>query len=123
MAPAGVGESLGAAARRLSQHPHDHGWRDLYRLIAAGLAAPDPAAPEPEALDPTAPDPAATAAPALARVLRHARAGRPASSDVHLVTLLGIAVRSVAGARFGELVGDAPMAARLAVLEIGRAHV
>lgn len=100
-APASSGptvDSVRAAAAGLGQHPHDHGWRELYRLFAYGLADGQ--------------------APHLTDVLRHARARRPSHSPVHLVTLLGIAIQSLAGDSFPALVGDdRPVADRLASLE------
>lgn len=89
--------AFAAAARRLGDHPHDHGWRELYRLFAYGLTE--------------------RPAPQLTRAVDAARAHRPGSSDEHLVTLLGIAVRSVAGATIEQLAGAGPAPARLARLE------
>jgi len=86
-----------AAAERLGAHPQDHGWRELYRLFAAGLATPP--------------------APRLAELVTAVRAARPDSGDEHLVTLVGIAVRHVAGPTITELVDDRPVAARLRQLE------
>lgn len=91
--------SVGAAATRLGRHPQDHGWRELYRLLAHGL------------------DRGQTSAPQLYGVVTGALAARPTGSPTHLVTLLGIAVRSLAGARFPYLVSDRPRSHRLAALE------
>src|SRR5690606_40562079 len=62
-----------AAAERLGAHPQDHGWRELYRLLAAGLATPP--------------------APRLAELVTAVRAARPDSADAPLRALVGIAGR------------------------------
>lgn len=87
-----------AAASKLGQHPQDHGWRDLYRLFAYGLARPE-------------------TAPHLADIAATARARLPDRSAVHLVTLLGIAVNLLAGQAINDLVSDQPPGDRLAALE------
>lgn len=97
MASAWAAEAVGTAARRLGTHPYDLGWRELYRLFGYGLAD--------------------RAAPQLTQVVTTARATRPDGSDPHLVTMLGIAVKTVAGEAFPQLVGEAPAADRLALLE------
>jgi hypothetical protein len=94
----GAVDEIQAAASRLAQHPHDHGWRTLYRLFAYGLARPD-------------------AAPNLAEIAATARVRHPYHSAVHLVTLLGIAVNLLAGSASADLLGDRPPAARLVALE------
>lgn len=86
-----------AAARRLGEHPQDHGWRELYRLFAAGLAG-----------DRT---------PRLAALVAAVRTARPDSGDEHLVTLVGIALRQAAGPPVAELTDDRPVERRLAHLE------
>jgi hypothetical protein len=88
-----------AAASKLGQHPHDHGWRELYRLFAYGLAQE-------------------TAAPQLADAVATAQVRHPSQSAVHLVTLLGIAVNAVAGRAIPDLLSDRPPAGRLAALEV-----
>jgi hypothetical protein len=98
MTPGPAVERVRTAARKLGQHPQDHGWRELYRLFAYGLDRDDQA-------------------PRLVAAVIRASGRRTGNSAVHLVTLLGIAVRTLAGSRFGELVGDRPAADRLAALE------
>jgi hypothetical protein len=94
---------MGAAARRLGRHPQDHGWREFYRLIALGLDG--------------------GRAPQLQAVVTTALAGRSGGSATHLVTLLGIAVRAIAGGSFPDLVSDRPGEERLAALdEVLRQH-
>lgn len=90
-------EPIRAAASRLGRHPQDHGWRELYRLFAAGLAT--------------------GGAPQLQDVVATALAHRPAGGHHHLVTLLGIAVRTVDPAALAELVDDRPQPRRLATLD------
>lgn len=68
-------EGFRIAARGLGEHPQDHGWRELYRLFSYGL-------------DRSAPNLTATA-------LSHHRA-RPTLSETHLLTLLGIAFKTIA---------------------------
>lgn len=97
MAPDSAVAAFQAAARRLGDHPQDHGWRELYRLFAAGLAGGQ--------------------APRLAAVVSAARSARPDSGDEHLVTLVGIALRLVADAAFPGLTGSHPVETRLATLE------
>ncbi|MPZ28161.1 MAG: hypothetical protein GEV12_17575 [Micromonosporaceae bacterium] len=97
MTPRPGAECVRAAASKLGRHPQDHGWRELYRLLAHGLSRPD--------------------TPHLHDLAAAALAGRPTSSDTHLVTLLGIAVKSVDPAGFPRLVDDRPVEQRLATLE------
>ncbi|HEY8474376.1 MAG TPA: hypothetical protein VIL37_17310 [Natronosporangium sp.] len=101
----GIADEIRAAAHRLGRHPQDHGWRDLYRLFAYGLARP-------------------AAAPRLTSIATAAHHRLPTRSAVHLVTLLGIAVKLFAGAAIYDLTGDRPPADRLAALEdlLGRYH-
>lgn len=94
----GAVDDMQAAARRLGRHPQDHGWRELYRLFAYGLAHP-------------------AAAPTLAGIATTARARHPERSAVHLVTLLGIAVNLLAGETTAGVLGDRPPADRLGWLE------
>jgi hypothetical protein len=90
-------EKLEAAARKLGQHPQDHGWRELYRLFAHGLGH---------------------GSQPLVEVVAAAKTRQPGRSDVHLVTLLGIAVNLLAGMAVTDLVDtDRPAADRLADLE------
>jgi hypothetical protein len=99
MSPRSPVDTVRDAAVQLGQHPHDHGWRDLYQLFGYGLGDE-------------------RHAPHLADVVRQARARRPSHSPVHLVTLLGIVVKSLAGGAYPSLVGDdRPVADRLASLE------
>jgi hypothetical protein len=97
-------EEVAAAARKLGQHPQDHGWRELYRLFAHGLGH---------------------GSPPLVDVVTTAKVRQPGRSDVHLVTLLGIAVSLRAGMTVGDLISDRPVADRLADLEdlIGRHRI
>lgn len=83
------------AAEELGKHPQDHGWRELYRLIALGLRQD---------------------VPALVQTLAHMRLAQPASSHVHLVTLLGIAIKRVDPAALAMMAGDTPIEGRLGVL-------
>lgn len=99
MTPRPGAERVRVAAGKLGQHPQDHGWREFYRLLAHGLATP------------------ARELPQLHDLVDSAFAGRPTSSDSHLVALLGIAVKSADPAGFGALVDDRPVADRLARLE------
>jgi hypothetical protein len=87
---------LQAAAARLGAHPQDHGWRGLYRLIAAALAQDRPH---------------------LHHLLDKAAADRPESIDTHLITLLGIALKFACSHQFAYLTGNAPLGIRAAVLE------
>lgn len=103
MPPAPAVEPIRAAASRLGRHPQDHGWRELYRLFSAGLDGGE--------------------APQLREVVATALAHRPAGGHHHLVTLLGIAVRTVDPAILPELVSDRPQPRRLAALdELLRRH-
>lgn len=92
-------ESIDTAASRLAAHPHDHGWRDLYLLVAHGLAGDPPRAPQ------------------LANILTSTQRQRPNLSATHLVTLLGIAVKTTAGPGYADLVGTDPAQRRLNLLE------
>lgn len=85
-----------AAARKLGNHPQDHGWREIYRLFAYGLGHGS----EP-----------------LVDVVTTAKVRQPTRSDVHLVTLLGIAVSLRAGMLVTNLMDDRPATDRLADLE------
>ncbi|MEU5874157.1 hypothetical protein AB0A73_21705 [Glycomyces sp. NPDC047369] len=86
------------AAVRLGAHPQDHGWRELYRLFAVALAAP-------------------ASAPVFAAAAVEGAAARPESGDSHLVTVLGIALKTVCPDRFAFLVAPASVEARVAALE------
>ena len=87
-----------AAARRLGDHPQDHGWRELYRLFDAAVASGQ--------------------APELVDLVATAAAARsPTSSPSHLVTVVGIAVRSLAGQETTTLIGTGPIGPRLRALE------
>lgn len=96
-AAASSAEALRRAAHRLGQHPQDHGWRELYRLFAHGLGS--------------------GRAPQLIDLAEFARAARPHDSDVHVITLLGIAVKSALSHTMPVLLSDRPYHDRLAVLE------
>jgi hypothetical protein len=103
MTPGAAVERVRAAADRLGRHPQDHGWRELYRLFAAGLDGGE--------------------APQLRAVVTTALAQRATGSPHHLVTLLGIAVKTVAPATLPGLVGGQPAPRRLAALdELLRRH-
>jgi hypothetical protein len=93
---ASVLESVAHAAHRLGQHPQDHGWRELFRLLDYGFQA---------------------ASYPLRRTIRNSHAGRPTTGHAHLITVLAIAVKSVAPASLSELTGTAPAAARLSLLD------
>ncbi|MFC4337938.1 hypothetical protein [Salininema proteolyticum] len=84
------------AARRLADHPHDHGWRELYRLLALGLSR---------------------RSPSLTSLLSSARVLRPGSGAVHLVTLFGIALRSTANGLFAGMADRTDDETRLGLLE------
>ena len=86
------------AADGLGLHPHDHGWRELYRLFAFGIAS---------------------GAPLLCEAAVAGRHSRPAGSDTHLVTMLGIAVRRYVPELFAGELAVAPLPVRLDVLERG----
>lgn len=91
-------DAIRVAAQRLGQHPQDHGWRELYRLIAYGLGNGH--------------------APQLVNVVRRARAARHYDSDAHILTLLGIAIKVATPAVLPELCGNGTSARdRLAILE------
>jgi hypothetical protein len=89
-------EAFRKAASGLAEHPQDHGWRDLYRVFSYGL-------------DRSAPNLTAT-------VLAHHTA-RPASSETHLLTLLGIALKEIAPEPFDSIVSGSNANVRLASLE------
>jgi hypothetical protein len=89
-------EAFQNAASGLAEHPQDHGWRDLYRVFSDGL-------------DRSAPNLTAT-------VLDH-HSARPASSETHLLTLLGIALKEVAPGPFESIVSGSSANVRLAMLE------
>jgi hypothetical protein len=84
------------AAEQLGHHPQDHGWRDVYRLFAAGFAA---------------------GSPGLLKVSTVAHELRPEHSITHLITLLGIAIKQEAGPRFDLLRQPTPPEHRLELLE------
>jgi hypothetical protein len=84
------------AANGLAAHPQDHGWRDLYRVFSHGL-------------DRLAPNLTAT-------VLAH-HSARPTSSETHLLTLLGIALKEVAPGAFESIVSGRSADFRLDTLE------
>jgi hypothetical protein len=89
-------EAFRNAARGLAEHPQDHGWRGLYRVFSDGL-------------DRSAPNLTAT-------VLAHRRA-RPTSSETHLLTLLGIALKEIAPGPFESMISDKSENLRLDTLE------
>ena len=99
MSPRSPVDSVREAAIQLGQHPHDHGWRELYRLFGYGLSDE-------------------RHAPHLIDVVRQARRRRPSYSPVHLVTLLGIAVQALADDALPTLISDDhPVIDRLARLD------
>ncbi|GLZ02845.1 hypothetical protein Acsp03_03120 [Actinomadura sp. NBRC 104412] len=63
-----------SAAREMGNHPQDHGWRDFYRLVGYGLAAPSAE---------------------LRRILALCHGSQPAHSATHLISLVGIAIKTV----------------------------
>lgn len=65
-------EDLSTAARGLADHPQDHGWKAIYRLFDYGLHH---------------------SAPRLGQILLGSYERRP-TSPTHLLTLLGIALKS-----------------------------
>ncbi|WNV88532.1 hypothetical protein [Umezawaea sp. Da 62-37] len=71
-----------AAANKLAQHPQDHGWRDLYRLIGFGLSS---------------------SSPQLRKLFLENANSQRDSSATHLITLLGISLKIVAVDLFDEL--------------------
>src|SRR5436190_1471280 len=85
-----------SAAAKLGQHPQDHGWRELYRLLASGLAA---------------------GAPRLTLVLARGHQRRPTMSGTHLVMLFGIALKWIAPAAFARLISTEPLDSRMTLLE------
>jgi hypothetical protein len=89
-------EAFRNAASGLAEHPQDHGWRDLYRVFSDGL-------------DRSAPNLTAT-------VLAH-HSARPTSSETHLLTLLGIALKEIAPDTFESIVSGSSANVRLAALE------
>jgi hypothetical protein len=89
-------EAFRNAASGLAEHPQDHGWRDLYRVFSHGL-------------DRLAPNLTAT-------VLAHHTA-RPTSSETHLLTLLGIALKEVAPGPFQLIISGGSPDSRLDALE------
>lgn len=95
-AATGLLEQAQAAAARLGRHPQDHGWRELYRLFAAALQE---------------------RAPAFSTAVTQAAAARPESGDTHLVTVIGIALKSLCPHTLDALTGPAPMAERIDRLE------
>jgi hypothetical protein len=91
-----VHDTLTAAARGLTQHPQDHGWRDLYGLFAYGLER---------------------SAARLQKTLSDSYHARPTSAT-HLLTLLGIALQFEAPSAFIQLLADDnSYETRLSVLE------
>lgn len=87
-----------AAARRLGDHPQDHGWRELYRLFAAGLASDQ--------------------APELAELVATAASARTSgTSPTHLVTMVGIAVRALGEPETATVLAAGPTGPRLRALE------
>jgi hypothetical protein len=89
-------EAFRNAATGLAEHPQDHGWRDLYRVFSHGL-------------DRSAPNLTAT-------VLAH-HSARPSSSETHLLTLLGIALKEIAPGPFESIVSGSSANFRLDALE------
>jgi hypothetical protein len=89
-------EAFRIAASGLAEHPQDHGWRDLYQVFSHGL-------------DRSAPNLTAT-------VLAHHTA-RPTSSETHLLTLLGIALKEITPGLFESIVCGSSVDFRLDTLE------
>ena len=89
-------EEFRLAARGLGDHPQDHGWRELYRLFSYGLDL--------------------SARNLTATVLSH-RDAKPTSSETHLLTLLGIAVKALAPDQFESMLAGNSIESRLDTLE------
>lgn len=89
-------DDIRAAANGLGNHPQDHGWRELYRLLSYGLNR---------------------SAPNLITVALAGAKARPTSSTTHLITVLGIALKVAAPDSFGIIAASGPIDARLQVLE------
>jgi hypothetical protein len=89
-------EAFRNAASGLAEHPQDHGWRDLYRVFSHGF-------------DRSAPNLTAT-------VLAH-HSARPTSSETHLLTLLGIALKEIAPVPFESIISGGSADFRLDALE------
>lgn len=83
-------------ANEMGQHPQDHGWRNLYRLFARALEI---------------------RAPQISHLVAEHFSTDPLASHSHFVTLLGIAIKTVAQESFPSLVADLPDSRRLAALE------
>jgi hypothetical protein len=94
-------EAFRNAASGLAEHPQDHGWRDLYRVFSHGL-------------DRSAPNLTAT-------VLAH-HSARPTSSETHLLTLLGIALKEIAPGPFESIISGGSDNFRLDALEEALDH-
>lgn len=94
-------EDYHEVAKRLGQHPQDHGWRELYKLVGYGLQE---------------------SAPELVSILTKFRNLRPSSSASHAITLLGIALKAVLTVkRFRAIIGLGTLMNRLHALEEGLA--
>lgn len=90
-----------AAAQMLGRHPHDHGWREIYRVIAHAFA---------------------DSSSALAPVAHEFRALRAFDSDSHFLTLLGIAIRAVAPDILPRLGIDDDLDKRMSILDRAVRH-
>jgi hypothetical protein len=90
-------EKLAGAAEELGSHPQDHGWRDLYRLLAHALQ---------------------DGGVRLQRILLDYCGERSSSSDSHTITVLGIAIKVVAADSFDQLLSNGcSLERRLVLLE------
>ena len=88
-------QAITTAASGLAKHPQDHGWRDLYELFAYGIE---------------------NSAPHLTALLSTSYKTRPVSAT-HLVTLLGIAIKTQVSDYSADILGDGSMDLQLQALE------
>lgn len=84
------------AAGALGGHPQDHGWREFYRLLAFGVER---------------------RSPPLLSILDEVIGARPESGAAHMVTMLGIAVKTADPARFALFTDRSSPEQRLGSLE------
>lgn len=89
-------DAVGERANEMGQHPQDHGWRSLYRLFAKALE---------------------DRAPCITSLVADHFSTDPLTSHSHFVTLLGIAIKTVAQDSFHSLAADLPVSRRLVILE------
>lgn len=94
--PVCVLDAVRERANEMGQHPQHHGWRNLYRLFAKALEE---------------------RAPHITGLVADHFSTDPLTSHSHFVTLLGVAIKTVAQDSFHSLAADLPVGRRLAVLE------